>query len=60
MAKEYSEKYRGFTIKRKSDVIEIYDKREQYVTRIEARNIHAAKYKIDEIIMNSSRHYCRG
>ena len=56
MAKEYSELYRGFTIKRKSSVIEIYDKREQYVTRVEAHNIHVAKYKIDEIIMNSSRH----
>lgn len=57
MTKEYSEKYRGFTIKRKSGVgvIEIYDKREQYVTRVEARNIHAAKYKIDEIIMNSNK-----
>ena len=55
MAKEYSERYRGFTIKRKSDVIEIYDKRELYVTRVEARNIHAAKYKIDEIITNSNR-----
>lgn len=56
MTKEYSELYRGFTIKRKSGVIEIYDKREQYITRVEARNIHAAKYKIDEIIMNSSRY----
>lgn len=55
VAKEYSELYRGFTIKRKSGVIEIYDKREQYVTRVEARNIHAAKYKIDEIIVNSNR-----
>lgn len=55
MAKEYSEQYRGFTIKRKSDVIEIYDKREQYVTRVEARNIHTAKYKIDEIIVNSNK-----
>ena len=60
MVKAYSELYHGFTIKRKSSVIEIYDKREQYVTRVEVRNIHAAKYKIDEIIVNSSRHYCRG
>lgn len=48
--------YRKPTIKRKSGVIEIYDKREQYVTRVEAHNIHVAKYKIDEIIINSSRH----
>ena len=48
--------YRGFMIKRKFGVIEIYDKREQYVTRVEAHNIHVAKYKIDEIIINSSRH----
>ena len=56
VAKEYSEMYRGFMIKRKFGVIEIYDKREQYVTRVEAHNIHVAKYKIDEIIINSSRH----
>lgn len=55
MAKSYSELYHGFTIKRKSGVIEIYDKREQYVTGVEARNIHAAKYKIDEIITNSNK-----
>lgn len=55
MAKEYSERYRGFTIKRKSDVIEIYDKCEQYVTMVEVCNIHAAKHKIDEIIVNSNR-----
>ncbi len=47
---KYIEKYRGFTIQRIGDRINIYDKNGFYVKMVESRKIYAAKITIDEII----------
>lgn len=51
--KEYVEQYRGYTIKRIGDYLNIYDKNGCYVKRVDSLIIRTAKIKIDEII---SRH----
>lgn len=48
--KEYVEEYRGYTIRRMVDALNIYDKNGCYVKRVESLNIRSAKIKIDEII----------
>ena len=53
MANEYSEKYRGFTIKRLDDGLVIYDSNGCYVKRMETLIIYSAKVRIDEILKNS-------
>ena len=51
--KEYVEEYRGYTIRRMNDTIDIYDKNGCYVKRVDTPIIRAAKIKIDEIIVRS-------
>ena len=48
--KEYVEEYRGYTIRRMGDALNIYDKNGCYVKRLDTLIIRAAKIKIDEII----------
>ena len=48
--KEYVEEYRGYTIRRMGDAINIYDKNGCYVKRVDTLVISAAKRKVDEII----------
>lgn len=48
--KEYVEEYRGFTIRRMGDALNIYDKNGCYVKRVETLIVRAAEIKIDEII----------
>ena len=53
LMKEYVEEYRGYTIRRMNDTIDIYDKNGCYVKRVDTPIIRAAKIKIDEIIVRS-------
>lgn len=48
--KEYVEEYRGFTIRRMGDTLNIYDKNGCYVKRVESHIVSTARVKIDEII----------
>lgn len=48
--KEYVEEYRGYTIRRMGDALNIYDKNGCYVKRVDSLIIHVAKIKIDEIV----------
>ena len=48
--KEYVEEYRGYTIRRMGDALNIYDKNGCYVKRLDTLIIRAAKINIDEII----------
>jgi len=47
---EYVEEYRGYTIKRTRDALNIYDKNGNYVKMVDSLIIKTAKIKIDEII----------
>ena len=53
MSKEYSEKYRGFTIRRSGNGLTIYDNNECYVKRMKTLIVRSAKTEIDEILKNS-------
>lgn len=53
MSKEYSEKYRGFTIRRSGNGLTIYDDNECYAKRLETLIVHSAKAEIDEILKNN-------
>lgn len=48
--KKFIEEYRGFTIYRMEDALNIYDKNGCYVKRVESLIVNAARIKIDEII----------
>lgn len=48
--KEYVEEYRGYTIRRMGDSLNIYDKNGCYVKRVDSLIIRTAKIRIDEII----------
>lgn len=47
---EYSESYKGFTIRRTGDGLTIYDNNGCYVERMQTLIIHAAQTRIDEIL----------
>ncbi len=47
---EYSESYKGFTIRRTGDGLTIYDNNGCYVERMQTLIIHAAQARIDEIL----------
>lgn len=51
--KEYVEEYRGYTIRRMGNTINIYDKNGCYVKKVDDPIILAAKIKIDGIIARS-------
>lgn len=53
--KKFVEEYRGFTIYRMGDALNIYDKNGCYVKRVESLIVHVAKVKIDEIINRNRR-----
>ena len=50
MFRKYSEKYRGFTIRRQGDFLMIYDSCGQYLKKMDTHIIGAAKIKRDEIL----------
>ena len=47
---EYSESYKGFTIRRTGDGLTIYDNNGCYVERMQTLIIHVAQARIDEIL----------
>lgn len=51
--KKYVEEYRGYTIRRMGNALNIYDKNGCYIKRLDTLIIRAAKIKIDEIISNN-------
>ena len=47
---EYSEDYKGFTIRRMGNGLTIYDSNGCYVERMQTLIIHVAQARIDEIL----------
>ncbi len=55
MNKKFVEEYRGFSIYRMGNGLEIYDKNGNYVKREDCLLVNAARIKIDKIIANNRK-----